>query len=168
MRINATTAIEGERVVLVPYESQHVAKYHQWMLGTATSAPVLLLTFSSDPYILAMTASESLSLEEEYSMQRSWREDPDKCTFIVLSRFPEDEAEIDRMAGDVNIYLHPWDERGHAEIEVMIAEERYRCRGFAREAVTLMMQYGFQLLDIHRFYAKINKTNTPSLRLFSR
>ena len=92
--------------------------------------------------ILAMTASEPLTLEEEYAMQKSWREDNDKCTFIVVSRRPEEVPEIDRMAGDVNIYLHPWDEPGHAEIEVMIAEEEFRRQGFAREAITLMMQYG--------------------------
>ena len=32
------------------------------------------------------TASEVLTLEEEFTMQKSWREDGDKLTFIVLSR----------------------------------------------------------------------------------
>ena len=122
----------------------------------------------SDPMILEMTASEPLTLEEEYAMQRSWREDQDKCTFIVISRHPEHLPEVDRMAGDVNLYLHQWDESGHAEIEVMIAQEEFRRQGFAREAIMLMMQYGLEHLNIHRFYAKINQSNQPSLRLFSR
>ncbi len=32
-----------------------------------------------------MTASEPLTLDEEYDMQLSWKEDPKKCTFIVLA-----------------------------------------------------------------------------------
>lgn len=31
-----------------------------------------------------MTASEPLTLDEEYEMQKSWQEDPDKLTFILI------------------------------------------------------------------------------------
>ena len=29
-----------------------------------------------DPYLIEMTASEPLTLEEEYDMQQQWRDDP--------------------------------------------------------------------------------------------
>lgn len=51
----------GNKVILVPYRKAHVAKYHQWM---------------ANPFLQEMTASEPLSLEEEYEMQASWKEDP--------------------------------------------------------------------------------------------
>lgn len=54
-------SLEGEKVILVPYMEAHVPKYHEWM---------------QDPSLLQATASEPLSLEQEYQMQLSWSRDP--------------------------------------------------------------------------------------------
>ena len=68
MRDNWNIALEGRCCVLVPYRTHHVNRYHQWM---------------SDPKLLEATASEPLSLDEEYEMQRTWREDAksNECLF---------------------------------------------------------------------------------------
>ena len=157
-----------------------------------------------------MTASEPLSLEEEYAMQLSWRDDPKKCTFIIMGRgeagwltvlmlycahpfcqvrvyqgslccqrnlcvyveavtgislaFPfspgtrwtdvgvetrqsectseEDGSKETAMAGDVNIFFNDFEDPGMCEVEVMVAEESWRRRGLAREAVLMLMRYG--------------------------
>ena len=68
-----------------------------------------------DPDLQAATASEPLSMTEEYDMQRSWRTDNDKLTFIVCSsREPESISQKvqgsqddrpERMIGDINLFL---------------------------------------------------------------
>lgn len=57
MKDNINTKIIGERITLVPYRKEHVKKYHLWM---------------QDEEILQATASEKLTLEEEYENQISW------------------------------------------------------------------------------------------------
>lgn len=71
MKQNANTKIEGEKVILVPYKREHVEQYHTWM---------------QDPALQEATASEPLTIEEEYDMQQKWAQDEDKCTFILLDR----------------------------------------------------------------------------------
>jgi RimJ/RimL family protein N-acetyltransferase len=156
MRQNEALAIHGERVVLVPYEARHVPVYHAWM---------------QDDAMLAATASEPLSLEEEYAMCASWREDNDKATFIVLLRdlahdrdAPGDEA----MAGDVNLFLNDADDATAAEIEVMLAVPAARGRGAAAEALQLLQAWAASALGLLRFRAKIGHANAPSLKLFRR
>jgi len=50
------------------------------------------------------------------------------------------------MAGDVNLFLNdPDGNKTVAEIEIMVAEKSCRRRGFGKEALLLMMQYGESL-----------------------
>jgi RimJ/RimL family protein N-acetyltransferase len=114
MRKNYETILCGDKVVLVPYRPQHVEKYHQWM---------------KCPFLLEMTGSEPLSYEEEVQMQISWKDDENKCTFILLSKelcskflavtetcnnlFIDDNfltKSLDAMIGDVNLFLSDEDE----------------------------------------------------------
>uniref|UniRef100_A0A8C3CJY0 N-acetyltransferase 9 n=1 Tax=Cairina moschata TaxID=8855 RepID=A0A8C3CJY0_CAIMO len=62
MRINQDTVLQGIRATLVPYTPAHVPRYHAWMQSEE---------------LQRLTASEPLSLEQEYEMQRSWRDDTD-------------------------------------------------------------------------------------------
>ena len=98
-------------MILVPYRRDHVDKYHEWM---------------KDPALLEATGSEPLSMEEEVEMQKTWRDDETKCTFIVHARekchaflkavaenedAPFDvEQNLHGMVGDVNLFLSAMDE----------------------------------------------------------
>ncbi|XP_028675166.1 N-acetyltransferase 9 [Erpetoichthys calabaricus] len=156
MRINENTLLEGKCVVLVPYEREHVPRYHQWM---------------TSPELQKLTASQPLTLEQEYEMQRRWREDDDKCTFIILDKkrwadpcVPEEDC----MVGDVNLFLTDSEDPSLGEIEVMIAEPDNRGRGIGKEVARMMMCYGITSLGIHKFEAKIGKENQVSLALFQK
>lgn len=153
MLLNAHTALSTSRVLLVPYSTHHVATYHEWM---------------QDPDLQSATASEPLSLAEEHSMQRSWREDCDKLTFIIClppSHTRPAEQGIqggrddgpDRMVGDINLFLFDHDdddeEEGDeaaatepkakvvGEIELMIARKDFHRRGYGRASLLAFLDY---------------------------
>ncbi|KAK4148155.1 GNAT domain-containing protein [Dichotomopilus funicola] len=73
MRLNENTAVSTAKTLLVPYDPRHVPTYHAWM---------------EDPAIQAATASEPLTLAEEFENQASWRASHDKLTFIVCQPLP--------------------------------------------------------------------------------
>ncbi|TYJ55518.1 hypothetical protein B9479_003790 [Cryptococcus floricola] len=75
MKLNENTVIFGDKVILVPYRAEHVPEYHEWM---------------KSPELLELTASEPLSLEEEYEMQLgSYSLDSWSCIDVGMRRLIE-------------------------------------------------------------------------------
>lgn len=152
MRTNWRTKIVGSKVVLVPYREAHVDKYHMWMKSEE---------------LQELTGSEPLTLEQEREMQMTWREDKDKCTFIVLNKesLHNTGDEVLSMVGDTNLFLK---EDGSAEAEIMIAEVEARGKKFGWEAMLLMLRYGVEVLEISRFEVKIKMENIASMKMFEK
>ncbi|PWW76209.1 hypothetical protein C7212DRAFT_280500 [Tuber magnatum] len=147
MKLNSKTALLSPKILLVPYELHHVPTYHAWM---------------EDEDLRTATASDRLTLSEEHAMQKSWREDGDKLTFIACLpptttttttssaantvRARKDDVP-ECMLGDVNLFLYPspeHDEAGGkvvAEVEVMIARREFHGTGLGREVVGLFLWY---------------------------
>eukprot|EP01065_Artemidia_motanka_P052583 TRINITY_DN9541_c1_g1_i1.p1 TRINITY_DN9541_c1_g1~~TRINITY_DN9541_c1_g1_i1.p1 ORF type:complete len:207 (+),score=87.44 TRINITY_DN9541_c1_g1_i1:119-739(+) len=153
---NGEVQIDGDRLLLVPYLSKHVAAYHRWM---------------TSPELLEKTCSEPLSLEEEQQNQKDWLASSEKLTFILVDK------ESLRLVGDCNLFLLESEEEedaaaaepsrpATAEVEVMIAEPDFRRRGLAAEAVQLLMRYGSERVGVREFVAKILRSNEASLLLF--
>ncbi|KAF9324035.1 N-acetyltransferase 9 [Podila minutissima] len=118
-----------------------------------------------------MTASEPLTLTEEYEMQDSWHLDEEKCTFIILAREPGQVITASnvleqKMVGDVNLFFNDHDDPHSAEIEIMIAEPNYRRKGMGLEAIRMMITYARQSLGTKRITAKISTDNKGSIQLF--
>jgi len=172
MKINQTTKITSEKVILVPYRKHHVIKYHEWMKLSE---------------IQKLTASEPLTLEEEYQMQQNWQLDEDKLTFIVLRRDLYELCESDdmiekekfSMIGDVNVFIATENEEDSeeknenftGELEIMIPDLVNRGQGFGIEAVNLMINYcinHIQKPSINNFIVKINEENLPSIKMFEK
>ncbi|CAN8095171.1 unnamed protein product [Discula destructiva] len=141
MKLNENTAISTPKVLLVPYDRRHVSRYHEWM---------------KDPVIQEATASEPLSLAEEYENQASWRASHDKLTFILCQPSPPATAaaavnadQVDapeRMVGDINFFLYPSEDDDDdgvvvGEVDIMIAALEHRGKGLGRAAVEAFLYW---------------------------
>ncbi|KAK0173210.1 hypothetical protein PV328_006444 [Microctonus aethiopoides] len=155
MKINSSTQIVGANVCLVPYKEIHVERYHEWM---------------KSPELQHLTGSEPLTIDEEYQMQKSWHEDENKCTFIILDRnqFLLNKNEVDSMIGDTNLYFNNLDEPQTAECEIMIAEKKSRGQRMGWEAMILMLRYGIEKLQVNKYCAKIKMDNVSSIKMFGK
>ncbi|KAJ2455215.1 N-acetyltransferase 9 [Coemansia sp. RSA 2336] len=109
-----------------------------------------------------MTGSEPLSIDEEYAMQQSWRNDQDNSQDIEQAHLHD----TSRMIGDVNFYLNNTEDPHEAELEVMIAEPQYTGKGIATEALHLMMHYAVNDVGVTNFVVRIKETNNASIHLF--
>ncbi|KAH8598122.1 GNAT domain-containing protein [Bisporella sp. PMI_857] len=179
MFVNQGTAILTSKITLVPYEKRHVETYHEWM---------------KDPEIQEATASEPLSLEEEYAMQASWRTDADKLTFIACKPPSADlvnqtkAGTIDapsEMIGDVNLFLSTADEDPEGcigELELMVAPQVARRQGYGRATILAFLHYiqrnlaevlaefgkkeGVEKMKLLQLKVKIGSKNEKSIKLF--
>jgi RimJ/RimL family protein N-acetyltransferase len=70
------------------------------------------------------------------------------------------------FSGDVNLFLNDPEDDQVGEIEVMIAEESFRQKGCATEALKQMMGFCYDKIHVSRFVAKIGKHNLKSYSLF--
>ena len=76
-----------------------------------------------------------------------------------------EDPETGAIAGSCNYHL--WNkEHARAEVGYMV-QEPYRQRGLARAALSLVLQYGFELMELNRVEAFVGPHNTPSLRLMN-
>ena len=155
MKINSNAKIDNENVILVPYKKHHVPKYHAWM---------------QNEELQIATASSPLSLKEEYEMQKTWLLDEDKCTFIVLdaNTYNNNQDDIEAMIGDTNIFVLNEENKKVGEIEIMIAEKKFRRNQRGWNSTLSMLRYGIEVLGITKFVAKIGIDNEKSLRLFKK
>ena len=55
-----------------------------------------------------------------------------------------------------------------AGIGILIKEEINRNKGYASDALTLIISYCFNTLQLHQLYCNISKENLPSLQLFQK
>ena len=77
------------------------------------------------------------------------------------------EADTDRPLGFTDFYdFEPKHRR--AGLGIVVFSEADREKGYASEAISLILKYAFTHLNLHQVYAHISEDNSSSIRLFEK
>lgn len=71
----------------------------------------------------------------------------------------------DELVGTCGLFDIHWQNR-RAELRIRIGSRKHRGRGIGTEAVTLLLRFGFQDLNLHRVYLTVFAGNRAAIRLY--
>jgi diamine N-acetyltransferase len=142
--------IYGERIRLRGNERADLPTFVRWL---------------NDPEV-----RQGISLFLPMSMAREelWFEDMLKLP-IEQQGFAM-EAKIDdkwTLIGTIGFHEIDWISR-KAEIGIMIGEKSLWNKGYGTEAMSLMLQHGFETLNLHRIYLKVFSNNPRAIRSYEK
>lgn len=139
--------IAGKTISLCPLEERHTEKTRAW---------------ANDPELMRLLGrANSVSAEEHGEWFARIRERTD-CQYFSI------ETNDDRVHIG-NIWL--WDiDRRHrrAELRIVIGEAAHVGRGEGTEAISLLCDYAFEHLSLHKIYAYVLAINPRARRSFEK
>ena len=135
----------GNRLYLSPMNPNDVEKYVEWI---------------SDPLVSDGMGSSSnlLNIFSEKEFLNNALKNGDKCFAIVL-------LENDKLIGNCSIYIND-KIRFSGEIGIFIGDSNYRCNGYGREALNLLLDYGFNYLNLDNIYLEVISFNEIAINCY--
>ncbi|WDC84804.1 GNAT family protein [Caloramator sp. mosi_1] len=75
--------------------------------------------------------------------------------------------EVDKLIGNVGLHNINWISRT-AEIGILIGDKFYWGQGYAKEAMELLLDYAFNMLNLHMVYLKVYGYNVSAIRCYEK
>lgn len=147
MGLLAKTLLRGERVYIGAFETGDAAIIARW---------------SRDAEYLRRLGSAPTRPESEADISKlieEWRADKTGYNFTIR-RIADDV-----IIGTVGLFGILWNHRT-AWIGIGIGEPAYQGKGYGREAMALVIDYGFAELNLHRIQLNVYSYNTPAIRVY--
>ncbi len=138
--------IVGERVYLSPVNPEDNEKYVEWLNNLELS---LNLTMA--------TKVISLSQEKEILENMS----KEGYNFAIV------ESENDQLIGNCGLmdvdFIH-----GTAELGIFIGDSEYWNNGYGTETINLILDYGFNILNLNNIMLKVHSFNKRALKCYEK
>jgi diamine N-acetyltransferase len=142
--------IYGGRIRLRGVEKADVPKFHEWI---------------NDPDVnegLAVYLPMSMADEEGW-LERASRSEQSEKPLAIEMRDRQDW----RLIGNCGFFNIEWTHRA-AEFGIMIGEKSVWNKGYGTETVKLILQHGFETLNLNRIYLRVYSTNPRARRAYEK
>ena len=138
--------LEGEKVRLRPMQDRDMPLFVQWL---------------QDAEVRRWLASiaEPPTLEEQFDWYEGRRSDPDSVLWSI-------ETLDGRLVGSVELRLAQHAQR--AELGIAIQDKTMWSQGLGTDTVRLVMEYGFEDLELHRIELMTDEENVRGRRCYER
>jgi len=139
--------LESKNVRLRQIEASDLLKLRNWR---------------NSPCIRAYTRGyRPLNMLNQTNWLESLSADQLNIMFAIEKKF---DRELIGCCGLTNIN---WKE-GHGEVSIYIGEKKWQSKGYASDALRLLLEYGFKELRLHRIYGIIFEYNDASIKFFEK
>lgn len=137
----------GENVYLAPLSKDHLAQFAVWM---------------NDFSVTDYTGRSHAIVTDEAEM--AWYENTQKTGECIMSII---KIENDELIG--NIGFHKIDHLNrYAELGIMIGENKNRSKGYGTEAIKLLLDFGFNYLNLHNITLTLLSANERAKRCYEK
>ena len=119
----------------------------------------------NDPEVnegLAIYLPMSLRDEEQWFEQMAQRDQAEKPMAIEAR-----EGEGWKLIGNCSVFNIEWTNRS-AELGIAIGEKSVWNQGYGTETMQLLLQHGFETLNLNRIYLRVYSTNLRAMRAYEK
>ena len=136
----------GERIYLSPMSSEDTEQFTTWMNDLETT-----LNLQSAPRLISREA------EQEFLRKLS----TEGFNFAIV------RGEKDELMGSCGL-LNVDQVQRSGELGIFIGEKKYRGLGYGTEAIRLVLDFGFNLLNLHSIYLRVRSFNEAGYRCYTK
>jgi UDP-4-amino-4,6-dideoxy-N-acetyl-beta-L-altrosamine N-acetyltransferase len=139
--------IEGERINLLELKEE--------------DNPLIVKWRNKDEVRRNLLSHSILTLESQQIWFEDYQKDDTDQTFIIFVK--EDEEKIGTVSlNDIDM------EKKDSEYGIMIGEQKYLGKGYAKEATIMILKYAFEHLLLNRVTLKVLDNNLPAIKLYDK
>ena len=139
--------LEGERIYLSPMNIEDVEKYVKWLSDFRTTDGV-------------GQSKNLINIESE----KEWIEETLKKGNYIFAIV---KKENDELIGNCGIDSINYTDR-HATLGIFIGEEENRSKGYGSEALKLLLDYGFNYLNMHNIMLQVKSFNERAIACYKK